>query len=513
MDNEYFNILLQNTTSSVQKVVSENNLKFPIIRDASQYELGITKFALPVQYIECFKISDASQYQITQSQLVPVYTSSGGIDDVSNVLLSTTTSLLDSNAYPMINQEDVIENVNRAFMRVHRDFIALYNPYYSNVQTQTVAINYSDAATYTSATNFKYTKQFSFANTSPANYSNLGYLTVSLSLYNEDFYVLGSHGHTNMTYEVFITDQNSNTVQLFSNHQTQNGNLVFSSRTQQTIVFDDSYIKSYEDQYNINVVPAVNSTTYCHPRNSFISFYDKVQTGGNWTLTVIACQPIKNEVIVSDQAFPFVDATITAYFVPTYSQSLGHAVCKPVYVDIAQQNGSNFLRLNIDEKAAYHNARYYLSPSLNNILGFESVFYSPNYMLSYGQVIYSSQTDMYIQIIQRVSTLFKMISIREIQFITNNIPTHGEITNDNLKSNSVIASFNPSTNTLKDIYEYYSTSSWRYYSLQNSQPIDIIDIRVDILYSTGEIETATIQPNETFQCQLHFRKKLPYIIR
>jgi hypothetical protein len=96
----------------------------------------------------------------------------------------------------------------------------------------------------------------------------------------------------------------------------------------------------------------------------------------------------------------------------------------------------------------------------------------------------------------------------KIFFVSDLLPVENElIQSSNNQSRSIIIDFSPEQDEPNKQYYNYSPSIYRWYNLVSNEALRSIDMKVFLLYSTGESYQLYLNPNELMTIKILFRKK------
>ena len=492
-DRIYYNFVVNNETDNHLILDKTDNRTQDLITNPEEWSLQILKFSLPTEAIQSFNIQDKTKYQITLASLATEKQIAGTVQEFYD--LRASNPLPNSSEYEYNTYEDLVEAINRVFLKTHRDLLekASYNPVlYQNVvqRSFTYDINVNGAPFVNNHTINISGNIFGTGLGNGGAEPYVAYIKLGLRIGN-----ILSYTSKRYPIRVSLIDPSGESCLVFAGLEGNYNNQLW---------FEDCSFNSLNDKIINNNEP-IPAGDY-QPVESFIKLNNRTNQTGNWTLRVESQNWLDaSGGTLFDQRVSY---DLFVYYLPKGRvNSIGWNQFAPA---LRINDTNNKLELLLHETYFQGYNAVYFTPKLNDILGFKSVLQQYNgqtvYKLTDPQVILSSviTNSSFITYSQPVSTLYKLTNIRAIQIRSNNLQVLGEY--DSVSGSNIIMSIDINTDTTKDRYEF-QTALPRFYDLVGNIPISSLNFSVWIEYNNRQISQAYLPPNSTFTMLVQFIKK------
>lgn len=503
---DYYDFEIRNDTDQsifCEKIDSRNDNAIP---DCENYCLGISRFSLPIQQADSFKVRDNSTYLLKIGAGITTNNTNSPQSDIIPYDLSYQSSLPTNSQFTYRNgQNDFIEAFNRTSLSVHRNFNELFT------RGNAPNMNFANTSYYESNTNISIgihngDRYYDVIIPESSNFGdrtvgadNLCAVQIVINMGKQS----DPTGDTPRPVKVWLIAPDG-TKCLVTKMADCNYNNTYT-------FLDESFVSQHEQ---MNITKALPAGTY-QPLESFVKLFKTTPQNGNYIIRV-QDDHLWARSIDYDGTFTLdFDVKLKIYFSPvTYVNNLIQPHFNQYAPTLQFNDTTKKVEMLLHESFFYQNMYIKVSPMLFNVLGFDGVYDVSDgfYRLTFPQVLLSPalSNTTFITYSQAVGTSYRMNQIRQVQIRTN-LPTAGQL--DSSSNSPILISVDVPVDSVNDRFDYSSTSDGRLYDIIGRGAIKNLGFSVWLYYNDGHSELCQLPPKSLFTMLIQFVRKDLYSIK
>lgn len=432
-----------------------------LFTDDLEREIAITRFKIPINLMELMIVDTANdpdyliqfECDISSASLIKNYTNLG------------TSNLAPSTLNKIYSPSDLIEAVNRAFARCHRNILSNFAFFIKSASFTNIGF----------VTGGNTEGNF---NISAVGLLQTSYVRLTLS----GFQLVSTAGQETALCNIILSSPGSS-IQC----RVASAVLLESGKS---YVFEIGGLNTYSSAKKSD--NTLDNTTTISPMESFLKFKN-ISPDGNWKLIV---KSSGNQTILDIK----LSATLECSTPPT------NGVFKfPNQSPVVDYDTEGFVKWYIPELFLYNDFRIKLGDKLKTILNYYKVVSDDGYV-RFPIVSYSETLDQILTFKQESPRLYNMVQAERLQISLFGFNIDRDLNNDQNPSSAITSFLMPSDQVINFTEITYNTDSsikpYRRYRMQNTNNINRFNLSVEVVYKDGLRKPLFIETGSTWGVML-----------